>query len=156
MPSVRDAGAPALPDGYALRAEIPAADDYLRLRIEAGLSPKSAAGAAVGLPNTLHGAIVRHGGAVVGMGRVVGDGDLFLQVVDIAVQPAHQGRGLGKAIVSALVAHVRATAPDGAHVSLLADGEAHRLYAQFGFEPTAPGSVGMAFVVNPVPRTGTP
>ena len=28
-------------------------------------------------------------------------------------------------------------------VSLLADGEAHRLYAQFGFAPTAPASIGM-------------
>ena len=35
------------------------------------------------------------------MGRVIGDGGLFFQVVDIAVEPAHQGRGLGKAIVAA-------------------------------------------------------
>ena len=152
MTSVGRPGAPLLPEGYELRVETPAADDYLRLRIEAGLSPKSAAGAALGLPNTLQGAIVRHGGAVVGMGRVVGDGGLFLQVVDIAVEPAHQGRGLGTAIVGALVARIRATAPDATHVSLLADGEAHRLYAQFAFEPTAPGSVGMAFVVNPLPE----
>jgi hypothetical protein len=29
----------------------------------------------------------------------------------------------------------------------MADGEAHRLYARYGFELTAPRSVGMAFVV---------
>ncbi|WP_205618548.1 GNAT family N-acetyltransferase [Brevundimonas nasdae] len=81
------------------------------------------------------------------MGRIIGDGGLFFQVVDIAVQPAHQGRGLGKAIVAALVEHLRATAPKGAYVGLMADGEAHRLYAQYGFELTAPRSVGMAFVI---------
>lgn len=35
----------------------------------------------------------------------------------------------------------------GAYVSLIADGQAHRLYAQFGFTVTAPRSVGMAKVV---------
>jgi hypothetical protein len=34
--------------------------------------------------------------------------------------------------------------PDSAYVSLIADGEAQRLYAQYGFVPTAPASVGMA------------
>ena len=38
---------------------------------------------------------------------------------------------------------MRASLPPSAYVSLLADGEAHRLYAQFGFEPTAPASIGM-------------
>jgi len=81
------------------------------------------------------------------MGRVIGDGGLFFQIVDIAVLPEHQGQGLGKAIVRMLVEHLRAAAPKGAYVSLIADGEAHRLYSQYGFELTAPRSVGMAFVV---------
>jgi hypothetical protein len=32
------------------------------------------------------------------------------------------------------------------YVSLIADGVANRLYAQYGFEPTAPKSIGMAQV----------
>lgn len=54
---------------------------------------------------------------------------------------------LGKAIVAAQVDHLRATVSKGAYVSLMADGEAHRLYAQYGFELTAPRSLGMAFVI---------
>ena len=92
--------------------------------------------------------VVRKDGVAVGMGRVIGDGGLFFQVVDIAVDPAHQGRGLGKIIVGTLVAHLRSSAPAGAYVSLMADGEAFRLYAQFGFELTAPASVGMAFKIR--------
>jgi hypothetical protein len=42
----------------------------------------------------------------------------------------------------------RKTAPSGAHVSLIADGEAHRLYSQFGFRPTAPESIAMAFYIE--------
>ena len=77
------------------------------------------------------------------MGRVVGDGGLAFQVVDIAVAPDHRGLGLGKAIMSRVAAWLDRAAPPGAHVSLIADGEAHRLYAQFGFRPTAPVSIGM-------------
>jgi len=87
-------------------------------------------------------------GEVVGMGRVIGDGGVFYQVTDIAVQPAHQGRGLGKAIMGSLMAQLRASAVPGAYVSLIADGEAHRLYAQFGFAPTTPKSIGMAQVLG--------
>ena len=133
----------ALPPGYALGTGVPAADHYRRLRSAAGLSAKSAEAAALGLPSTVFGVVVRHGGELVGMGRVVGDGGLFLLVVDIAVEPAHQGKGLGKAIMAALMAHLRATAPATAHVTLVADGEAHRLYAQYGFKPTAPEAIGM-------------
>jgi GNAT superfamily N-acetyltransferase len=77
------------------------------------------------------------------MGRVIGDGGLFFEIVDIAVVPAHQRRGLGKRIMAALTAHLETHAPPSAHVMLLADGEAHRLYAQFGFQATAPASIGM-------------
>lgn len=141
----------SLPDGYVLTAEIPPIDDYLRLRVMSGLTPKPRESAEIGLPRSHHGVVVRHGDQVVGMGRLIGDGGLFLQVVDIAVDPAHQGKGIGKAVVSALVDHVRATTPPGAYVSLMADGEAWKLYSQYGFEPTAPRSIGMAFVTGRAP-----
>jgi hypothetical protein len=35
--------------------------------------------------------------------------------------------------------------PEGAHVSLIADGPAKHLYAQFGFEETALASMAMAW-----------
>ena len=133
--------------GYELTVGVPSIEDYCRLRVSAGLSPKSAEAAAAGLPNTLFGVLILKDKKVVGMGRVVGDGGLFYQVVDIAVEPAHQRRGLGKAIVGRIVEHLNQSAPAGAHVSLIADGDARHLYAQFGFEPTAPASIGMAFSV---------
>ena len=135
-----------LSSNYEVRAETPDAAEYRRLRVAAGMSAKSAEAAAIGLPNTLFAATVRQGERLVGMGRVVGDGGLFFEVVDIAVEPEHQGRGIGKA-VGTLVDYVRRTAHAGAFVSLIADGEAHRLYAQFGFVPTTPASIGTAFTI---------
>ncbi len=79
------------------------------------------------------------------MGRVVGDGGCFYQVVDIAVLKEHQGRGLGKLIMAEIVKYIEATVPETGYVSLIADGQAQNLYAQFGFVHTAPESVGMVF-----------
>jgi ribosomal protein S18 acetylase RimI-like enzyme len=135
---------------YAICDEVPPLEDYLRLRVLAGLSPKSRQGAAIGLPNSVLAVTVRNYGSVVGMGRVIGDRGLFFQVTDIAVDPEHQGRGLGKKIMSSLMGRLNEMAPDGSYVSLIADGEAHRLYAQFGFVPTAPASIGMGYFIRPL------
>lgn len=135
---------------YRIIARTPAIEDYRRLRAISGLTPRSAEAAAVGLPNTVFAVVIETlAGEAVGMGRVIGDGGLFFQIVDIAVDPAHQGRGLGKAVMAALVEHLRATVPAEAYISLIADGEAHRLYAQYGFQPTAPASIGMALFLRP-------
>lgn len=83
------------------------------------------------------------------MGRVVGDGGCFYQVVDIAVLKHHQGKGIGKMIMSEIVKYLEANVPESGYVSLIADGQAQNLYAQFGFVHTAPASVGMAFKRRP-------
>jgi GNAT superfamily N-acetyltransferase len=137
---------------YEIIARTPAVDDYRRLRQVAGLSDKSQAAAEAGLPNTWFGVIIQHDGLTVGMGRVIGDGGTAFQIVDIAVEPAHQGKGLGKRIMAALVDHIHAEAPDTAYISLIADGDARHLYAKFGFEPVTPASIGMALWLAP----GTP
>lgn len=136
-----------LPDGYTLSLRTPEVADYMRLRAIAGLTAMSVEGAEAGLPNSWRAVVMAFEGRPIGMGRVIGDGGLFFQITDIAVDPAHQGRGLGKAIVAALTTELRRHAPARAYVSLMADGEAHRLYAQYGFQPTAPRSIGMAFIV---------
>ena len=128
---------------YILLPQAPNIDDYIRLRDITGLSAKSPAAAKAGLAGTWFGVSVVADEAIAGMGRVIGDGGCFFQVVDIAVDPAHQRRGLGRRIMQALMERLRDKAPATAHVTLLADGEAHQLYSQFGFRPSAPRSVGM-------------
>ena len=129
---------------YTTRLAIPAVATYQQLRIAAGLSAKTAEAAAKGLPNSLFAVQVLLGDDVVGMGRIIGDGGCFYQVVDIAVLPAHQGKGLGKLIMREIRQFIDSDVPSSAYVSLIADGQAQDLYAQFGFRHTAPASVGMA------------
>lgn len=128
--------------------ETPSQADYLRLRPAAGLSGKSEEAAARGLPNTIFAVVAYSGGRAIGMGRIVGDGGTAFQLTDIAVEPQFRGRGIGKAIVSRLVDHLKQTAPKSAYVNLIADGDAWHLYAKFGFKPTAPASIGMSLVID--------
>ena len=137
------------PQDVELLHRFPDVDDYLRLRKLSGLSEKSREAAAKGLGNTLYGVSLIQDGETIGMGRVIGDGGCFFVVVDIAVHPEYQRRGLGKLIMQALDAWLRANAPASAHVSLLADGDARHLYAQYGFIETAPASIGMGYSIKP-------
>lgn len=134
---------------YVLVERIPTVREYCDLRRLVGLSAKTEEAAAAGLPNTRYAVVLEHEGVAIGMGRVIGDGGTAFQVTDIAVLPEHRGQGLGKSIVAALVDWLRATAPKSAYVSLIADGPAKDLYAQYGFKPTTEhGSIGMYIWLN--------
>lgn len=134
--------------GYDLVPSTPSVEDYLRLRVVSGLSPKTQEQARMGLPNTWYGVTLMHEGRPIGMGRIIGDGGTAFQIADIALDPSHHGKGLGKAIMAALMAHISAHAPAGAYISLIADGDARHLYAKFGFAPVMPRSIGMWTLVT--------
>ncbi|WP_098485579.1 GNAT family N-acetyltransferase [Georgenia soli] len=130
---------------YRIVDGTPDVASYLRLREEAGLTPKTRAQAEAALPGSwtaVH-AVVRATGEAVAMGRVIGDGGWYFHVVDMAVLPPHQRRGLGDRILTTLLDRIRERAPSGAYVSLMADPPGRRLYARHGFEESAPSSVGM-------------
>ena len=62
-------------DSYTIREELPDPETFAALREVAGMPPRSLEGIERGLPNSLYGVIAIHDptGAVVGMGRIVGD-----------------------------------------------------------------------------------
>jgi len=135
-----------LPQGYRLVDGVPAVEEYLELRRGSGLTPKrrdQAAAALAGSWAAVH-VVCEAGGPAVGMGRVIGDGGWYFHVVDMAVLPEHQRRGLGDAILTALLDRIRDGAPAGAYVNLLADPPGRKLYERHGFAATAPRSIGMA------------
>lgn len=127
---------------------VPSVEDYNRVRVAAGLSRKDPEAAAVGLANTVFGACAEKDGEIVGIGRIVGDGALFFEVVDIAVVPEHQGKGLGAGIMGALMSYLRENARPGAFVSLAADAGVSPFYERYGFEVRPPGSPGMSLVIG--------
>ncbi len=130
---------------YDVMEETPSIEDYLRIRKHAGLSAKSRDAAAKGLPNSLFAVTVFCQGEAVGMGRVIGDGGCFYQVVDIAVVPAHQDRGLGRRIMQRIMGFIEENALPGCYVSLIANDGA--FYVPFGFCNVSPPDDGMCLRV---------
>ena len=127
----------------AVSYEIPDAQEYNNLRIISGLSPKDEVGSEVGLKNSIFIVTLRDSEKLIGMGRIIGDKGCFYHIVDIAVAPSYQGNGLGKRIMSEIDTYLKNNIPKNSYVSLIAEIPADELYKKFGFEYSAPKSVGM-------------
>lgn len=135
-------------DSFSLVESQVLPDVYQHLRRECGLSPKSTDAATRGLAASLYMVHVKKDKEVVGMGRLIGDGGCFCQVVDICVLPYYQGLGLGKSIMQCIMEFVNKELPVTCYVSLIADGDAYRLYERYGFKPVWPASRGMFYRVK--------
>jgi len=73
-------------------------------------------------------------GDQVAYARVVTDGVTFAWLCDVFVDPSVRGRGVGVSLIQGVVADLE---PLGLKRIALATGDAHGLYAKFGFEPLA-------------------
>ena len=79
------------------------------------------------------------GGEQVAFARVISDFATFANLVDVFVLPAHRGNGYSKQLMQAVMAHPQL---QGLRRFTLATGDAHGLYAQFGFvAPSRPQSL---------------
>lgn len=85
------------------------------------------------LDRSLFHALAVHDNIVVGMGRIVGDGAIYFYIQDVAVHPAHQGRGVGRLIMARLMECIKNHAPDKAFIGLFAAEGTQSLYRSFGF-----------------------
>ena len=132
--------------GYRLVEREPSVEDYNRIRAAAGLIRRDPRAAEIGLSNTMFGVCMERDGQVVGFGRIVGDGGLFFEIVDIAVLPAHQNSGLGRRIMDALMAWLHDNATQDAYVKLIAGAKTTDFYKHYGFRVRTPESSGMSFM----------
>jgi GNAT superfamily N-acetyltransferase len=76
-------------------------------------------------------------GKQVGFARASGDRAVFARISDVIVWPEHRGKGVGKALVRALLDH-----PELRSVTtwMLNTSDAHGLYERFGFIPVTDGN----------------
>ncbi|EGQ8047269.1 GNAT family N-acetyltransferase [Vibrio parahaemolyticus] len=102
-------------------AKAPSPNEFCKMRVKAGLSPKSLKAATIALPNSLYAISVRDGDALIAMGRVVGDGACNFEVVDVAVDPAYQGQGLGRKVMAYIDNYLSSVALEGSYASMIAD-----------------------------------
>lgn len=78
-------------------------------------------------------------GSQIAFARVISDYATFANLVDVFVLPEHRGKGYSKTLMAAVFAHPQL---QGLRRFTLATGDAHGLYAQFGFtSPQFPHSL---------------
>lgn len=113
--------------------EAPTPQEYCDLRAACGLGSRTVEAAAIALPHSLFAVSIRNQtGQLIAMGRLVGDGGSHVQVVDIAVEPKYQKRGLSRIVMDRIMTHVQTHVPECAYVNLFADVD--YLYQKYGFQ----------------------
>ena len=117
---------------YRLEKNLPEATEYCDLRISSGMSAKDHPSAKEALKRSLFGVSIRDhsNGELIGMGRIIGD-FTALQVVDIAVDPRHQGKKIGKRIMEEIMNYIKTSVPRSCFVNLFSDIDF--LYEKYGF-----------------------
>lgn len=160
---------PALPPGYTLHTGLPPVPSYLHLRSASGLSPVTAPQAKGAVSNSWYGCHIRFtppqteaapvptsergtDAAIVGMGRIIGDGGWYFHIADMAVLPEHQRRGLGSVVLEELLAYIELHRPaEGKpYITLFADPPGRPLYLKNEFiDSLEAGEVGMIYRADP-------
>lgn len=138
-----DAPAPhptGLPEGYRLLRGAPAAQEYMDLRADAGLTPRSPDQAVGALRASWAWTTIRWtpDGSLAAMGRVIGDGTWYFHIADVATAPQHRRRGLGRTVMEDLVSRIDAAAPPHPYITLMADPPGQSLYRSLGFVDAVP------------------
>ncbi|WP_409340252.1 GNAT family N-acetyltransferase [Paenibacillus sp. MBLB4367] len=124
--------------------ERPGIKEYLELRLAAGLSQKEESAAGTALSHSVFSVVIRNDDSeLIGMGRIIGDGGCYYQVVDIAVNRSYQDKGLDKVLMDEITEYLNLHIPKDADVLLLAEVPAIGLYQKYGFEFTYPKAISL-------------
>lgn len=128
---------------YEVIERTPTVVEYNDVRRDAGLSVKDNIAAQQGLSNSLYAVCIVHNGEVVGIGRVIGDGGLLYDLVDVAVVAEHQRKGVGNMIMDALMGYVNRNALPSSLICLMAHKGIAPFYERYGFKAREPDMPGM-------------
>lgn len=145
---------PSVEPGTELGHEAPRVPEFVHLRRIAGLTPISTAQAGPAVVHSWAWTTVRdEAGTLIAMGRVIGDGGWYFHLADMATDPAHQRRGLGRRVLEDLLGRIRAVAPADPYITLMADPPGRRLYESLRFVDADP-SLGMRLPARGAERPG--
>jgi len=122
-----------LADKYTLKLTCPTVEDFLLLRSNVGWGGLDASLAKKSLANSLFHVVIYHDKALIGMGRVVGDGAMYFYIQDVIVDPSYQKQGLGTELMDTVEGYLRYTASKGSTIGLLAAKGKESFYARYGY-----------------------
>lgn len=133
---------------YQIVERVPTVEEYTSLRKSVGWPNMADQPIKKGLGNALFSVCAMQNGKVIGCGRVVGDGSIYFYVQDIIAHPEHQGKGVGKSIMDAIMNYIHSVAEEGAFIGLMAAADIDKFYQQYGFSTRQEDSPGMYMVIK--------
>lgn len=118
---------------YQIRDGLPSVAVYQAIWAETGWPPFTDQIVWNALAGSQFGFVAIEGDQAIGFALVTGDGATVFYIEDLIVAKAHRGKGVGGAILQALVRKIERLAPPGAMISLLAADGTDPFYAANGF-----------------------
>lgn len=126
-----------------LVCEVPAAKDYVNLRLRSGMGNKDLNRSQIALNNSLFTVSLYDNEKLIGFGRVVGDGGITYVVSDIMVDRACRRRGYAEQIMRAIDDYFNENAHEDSYICLIANRPADLLYHKHQFEYLPENRCGM-------------
>ena len=123
--------------------QLPDPRAYALLRKAVGWDNLDMALIKAGLSNSLYAISAISGEEIIGCGRVVGYGYIYLYIQDLIVLPEWQGEGIGKRLMQKLMEYIGNVAQQNTFVGLMAAEGISGFYEKFGFKERASGKPGM-------------
>jgi len=120
-------------DTVTIIERLPTVEEYQTLRQAVGWPAVDGSVVASGLENTLCSVCAVEENAIVGCGRVLGDGGIYFYLQDVIVLPTHQRLGIGRRITDLLMGYVSRHAGHNSFVGLMAAAGVAPFYEAFGF-----------------------
>lgn len=123
--------------------EVPAAQDYVSLRLRSGMGSKDLKRSQIALKNSLFTVSMYDQEKLIGFGRVVGDGGITYVVSDIMVDREYQRKGYAEQIMKAIDCYFEENTYEDSYICLIANRPADLLYHKHQFEYLPENRCGM-------------
>src|SRR5262245_62077087 len=133
------------PFAFKIVARAPTLEEFERLIDAVGWARYVNMKALTKVPEkSIFGVVAVHERRVIGSGRLVGDGVRNVFVQDIVVLPEYQRRGVGTAIMDALMKWINDRTPSKTYVQLFTEKKNADFYARYGFKGSDDWLYGMS------------
>lgn len=132
-------------DRCVIVEKLPSTAEYNCLRNLVGWGIYQEAVIEKALPNTLYGVCAYQDEKLVGMARVIGDGETVYYIQDVIVIPEYQQQGIGTQMMDHVMDYIRAHASQNTIIGLMSATDKEAFYEKYGFtiRPTVKLGSGM-------------
>jgi len=119
---------------FTLSFESPKPIEYTDLRAKVNWNKADLNIIETSLENSLFHVCIRLHGALIAMGRVIGDGAMYFYIQDVIVDPDYQNQGLGDVLMVNIESYLAEVITEGATIGLLAAKGKESFYKRYGYQ----------------------